>query len=84
MKFLFRTYFFLKTSIHNLSELETTSYVIFATKALFISAIFLRPNAPTPFGMQIESQLLRQQTCLFSSILPLLNFLLLASNFEHT
>ena len=84
MKFLFRTYFFLKAITHILLLLLTTSQFILATKALFMSAVFLMPSPPTFLCAHIESQLLRQQPFLLLFILPHQNLQLRESRFEQT
>ena len=65
IKFLPRTFFFLKISTQGLSALLATSQVSFSTRARFISSVFLRPRPPAAFGVHIESQLFKQTPFFF-------------------
>ena len=82
IKFLCFTYFFRKSWTHFFLELLATSQDNLATKALFKFSYFLIPIPPAHLGRHIESQLLKNNPCFFSSI-PYQKFLLIQSSFLH-
>ena len=63
-------------------ELLATSQDNLATKALFKFSYFLIPIPPAHLGRHIESRLLKNNPCFFSSI-PHQKFLLIQSSFLH-
>ena len=80
IKFLCFTYFFQKSWTHFFPKLLATSQDNLATKALFKSFVFMIPIPPAYLERHIESQVLKNNPCFFSSI-PRQKFLLILSSF---